>query len=222
MNTSNDSAGPPTDGVIKFQALHTRGALPPDVSYTDIHSWFGICRALDLIGQHPGRYQGAAYGNISQRAERGFLITGTQTGGKPSLDEKDIAWVRSFDVLSNRVVSQGPANPSSESLTHGQLYLLDPGIGFIIHVHSPLIWDRAGELALPATSADAAYGTPEMAKEVERLMRSTPAADLGTFSMGGHEDGIVVFGETPDQAGLRLLRLYRRACELASPPQGSF
>ncbi len=124
--------------------------------------------------------------------------------------------MRDFNIASNRVRSQGPCRPSSESLTHGQLYSLLPDVRFVIHVHSPLIWRRSKDLGLPSTAPDAAYGTPAMALEVERLVQTSPAGEAGVFSMGGHEDGIVVFGNTPDQAGLRLLRLYRRACELRS------
>ena len=202
-----------SEGVIKFELRHRPGPLPPGGGTDAIRQWFGICRALDLIGRDPARYQGAAYGNISQRAETGFLITSTQTGGQETLAPDDIAWVREADVAANRIVSQGPARPSSESLTHGQIYALAPRAGFVIHVHSPLLWRRAGGLGLPATAPDAAYGTPAMAREVERLLDQTSDNEAGAFGMGGHQDGIVVFGPTPEQAGLRLLRLYRRACE---------
>ena len=204
---------PDSEGVIKFELRHDSGPLPPDGGLDAIRRWFGICRALDLIGRDPARYEGAAYGNISRRAGTGFLITGTQTGGQETLAPDDIAWVREIDVARNRVVSQGPARPSSESLTHGQVYALAPRAGFVIHVHSPLLWRRAGALGLPATAPEAAYGTPAMAREVERLLGQASGGEAGAFSMGGHEDGIVVFGPSPEQAGLRLLRLYRRACE---------
>ena len=206
-----------SEGVIKFRLEHTDAPLPDGFETTSLRHWFGICRALDLIGQHPHKYLGAAYGNISQRLKQGFLVTGTQTGGKAALDETDITWVKSFDIASNRVVSQGPIRPSSESLTHGQLYALDPSVHFVIHVHSAMIWQQAGLLGLPMTAVDAAYGTPEMAGEVEHLMQREGVRRQGIFGMGGHEDGIVVFGHTPDQAGQRLLRAYRQACELNAP-----
>lgn len=213
---SSDDHAPsdgPADGVIKFDLEHRPVALPPDASTASILQWFDVCRALDLIGRHPDRYEGAAYGNISQRVSEGFLVTGTQTGGKDSLQDSDIAWVTAFDVNANRVVSQGPSRPSSESLTHGQVYALLPRIRFVIHVHSPLIWHRAGKLDLPGTHPDAAYGTPEMAAEVERLLQTRKIAEEGIFAMGGHEDGIVIFGASPEQTGRRLLQLYRHTCE---------
>ena len=206
-----------SEGVIKFRLEHAAGPLPGGADLAPLQRWFCVCRALDLIGRHPQRYQGAAYGNISLRADRGFLVTGTQTGAKPALEATDIAWVRSFDITQNRVASQGPARPSSESLTHGQLYALDPAIGAVIHVHSPLVWQRREDLALPITAPQAAYGTPEMAQEVERLMRLAPVRESGVICMGGHEDGILVFAHTPDQAGYRLLQTYRLACEAREP-----
>jgi len=215
VNSDNHTAvNAPADGVIKFDLSHQTGSLPTSASTASIFQWFGICRALDLIGQHSDRYEGAAYGNISQRASEGFLITGTQTGGHNSIGDGDIAWVTAFDTRANQVISKGPSRPSSESLSHGQVYALLPQVRFVIHVHSPLIWHRTGALGLPGTHPDAAYGTPEMAAEVERLLNTRETAEQGIFTMGGHEDGIVTFGATPEQAGHRLLQLYRRACEL--------
>ena len=218
---SGRQGGIPADGVTKFRAIHQRGALPGDADDSAIRHWFAICRALDLIGRHPGRYQGMAYGNISQRLARGFLVTGTQTGGRTTLGDADIAWIQEVDIGANLVRSQGPARPSSESLTHAALYALSPEVRFVIHVHSRLIWRQAQALDLPATDAGVAYGTPAMAREVERLARNPALQEGGVLSMGGHEDGILVFGGTPEEAGLRLLRLYRRAChrstELSNP-----
>jgi hypothetical protein len=200
-----------TEGVIKFQLQHEQGQLPPGFDTHDIRYWFGVCRELDLIGQHPDRYQGAAYGNISQRAPQGFLISGTQTGGQAQLGGNDIAWVIAFDVDANALRSQGPVKPSSESLTHGQIYALAAEVNFIIHIHDRHIWENAAELGLPATSVAAAYGTPEMAREVERLMADPAVRGAGAFSMGGHEDGIVIFGSSAHAAGQRTADLYRRA-----------
>jgi len=214
MSTGGKSSHAPLDGVIKFELTHLPGELPGHADATAIHHWFAICRALNLIGRDPLRYEGAAYGNISQRFEHGFLVTGTQTGGRDALTLDDIGWVSACDIASNRVSSQGPARPSSESLTHAQVYRELPEINFVIHVHSPRIWQRGATLDLPSTPPQAAYGTPEMAQEVQRLLQEKACREQGVFSMGGHEDGIVVFAETPAIAGLRLLRLYRRACEL--------
>ncbi len=203
----------PGEGVIRFRLEHHDSPLPEWARVDELLAWFGRCRALGGIGRYPpNRYQGAAFGNISQRGPEGFLITGTQTGGRTALTPQDIAWVRNCDIADNRVVSQGPARPSSESMTHGQLYALATGIGFVIHIHDPLLWRLSARLELPTTHPGAEYGTPAMAREVEHLMAMPATRERGVFAMGGHEDGLVIFGADAEQAGLRMLALYRHAC----------
>jgi len=198
------------EGVIKFDLAHRDAELAPWAEIGDLQHWFARCRALDLVGRHEHRYQGAAYGNISQRAPSGFLITGTQTGGHESLDASDICWVQHIDLDKNRLLSSGPSKPSSESMTHEQVYRNVPEANFVIHVHHKPMWQQARRLGLEITAAEAEYGTPEMAREVERLLKQPHVRARGAFSMGGHEDGILVFGASAEQAGRRLEALFRQ------------
>ena len=199
-----------TEGVIRYRLDYRPGALPADVPLSHLFLWFARCREKDLIGRDPKRYDGFAYGNISLRAEPGFVISGTQTGAKPALSADDLSWVRNIDPAHNRLSATGPARPSSEAMTHGQVYLTLPAAHAVIHVHSKLIWSQAQRLGLALTAAEAGYGTPEMATEVERLLRSA-AANRGAFAMGGHEDGIVAYAEDMETAGSLLLDLLDRA-----------
>ena len=112
------------------------------------------------------------------------------------------------------VTGEGPLKPSSESLTHGVIYELDQEVQWVMHAHSPHIWRQAGALQLPITDSDVTYGTPEMAAEVQRLFRETEVKARRIFSMGGHEDGIVSFGCTAEEAGTVLLTHLARALEL--------
>jgi len=199
------------EGVIKFELAFTPAPPLPAQASAAIRRWHQRCHALGLIGQDPARYDGYAYGNISQRHAGGFLISGTQTGGKPQLDVTDICLVTAWDITHNRISARGPVKPSSESLTHAVLYQLDNAIGFIIHVHSPLLWRHAHALDLPTTPEDVAYGTPAMAGAVERCYRQAGMTGLGLIAMGGHEDGILAFGHAPDEAGELLLACHARA-----------
>jgi hypothetical protein len=45
-----------------------------------------------------------------------------------------------------------------------------------------------------------------MAREVERLFIDADYLDTGVFAMGGHEDGVIAFGRTADEAGSVLIR----------------
>ena len=40
-----------------------------------------------------------------------------------------------------------------------------------------------------------------MAEEVRRLFRDTSVRQRGIFAMGGHEDGVVSFGRSAEEAG---------------------
>ena len=81
-----------------------------------------------------------------------------------------------------------------------------------LHVHSPDLWTKAGRLGIATTDAAVAYGTPEMALEVRRLL--TDMASSGIFSMGGHEDGIFTFGRTLEEAGSLMIAQLVRAIAL--------
>jgi ribulose-5-phosphate 4-epimerase/fuculose-1-phosphate aldolase len=111
----------------------------------------------------------------------------------------------------NRLVSRGPIQPSSESLTHAVVYAQDPAIRAVLHAHHKPIWLAAKRLGIPSTAADVAYGTPEMAAETARLFRETDVRQVGMYAMAGHKDGIVSFGETTEQAA----RVMEKYLELA-------
>jgi hypothetical protein len=186
-----------TEGVIQYHLDYRPGPLPSGFEPAALFEAFRICRERALIGQAPDRYGGYAYGNISQRVEGGFVISGTQTGGLPHLAPDQLAWVTAFNSAANHLVASGPARPSSEAMSHGEVYRVAPGVNAVIHVHSPALWANARRLGIPVTDPAAGYGTPAMAAEVARLLGARP--DSGVLAMGGHEDGIIAYaGDMPD------------------------
>jgi ribulose-5-phosphate 4-epimerase/fuculose-1-phosphate aldolase len=201
------------EGVIKFDLRFTTGPPIAMDTLTELNTWRQLLWKHALIGQDPARYEGYGFGNISQRngepdqprGKRQFVISGTQTGHLEALDNRHYACVTSYDAETNQVVAAGPVKPSSESMTHGVIYDLDNTMRAVLHVHSPDIWQTAAAQDIPVTNAAVEYGTPEMSQEVERLFAQTDVRLKGIFSMGGHEDGIVAFGETVEAAGNTLL-----------------
>lgn len=201
------------EGVIKFQLDFTPAPPLPAPDLALINHWRAILYQHQLIGQDPARYGGYGYGNLSVRlapydappTRRGFIISGSQTGDLAELGPEHYARVTACYPAENRIVASGPIRPSSESLTHGATYALDPAIRVVLHAHSPEIWLNAAALAIPVTDALVPYGTPAMAAEVARLYTETNLAQQRIFSMGGHEDGIVAFGESAEEAGQSLL-----------------
>jgi ribulose-5-phosphate 4-epimerase/fuculose-1-phosphate aldolase len=205
------------EGVIKFALEFTPGPPLSSEELATLNAWRAILYRHRLIGQDPARYGGYGYGNISQRMApldapphyRPFAISGTQTGEVAELGAEHYALVLACFPEENRIVAQGPIRPSSESLTHGTLYDLDATLRFVMHAHSPEIWRQAEALNLPITGAGVPYGSPAMAAEVRRLFAETEAAKRRVFAMGGHEDGIVAFGRTAEEAGEALLACLR-------------
>lgn len=213
------------EGVIKFEMEYQAAAALPAVQLAELNAWRKMMYLTELIGQTPSRYGGYGFGNISCRVEYvcdsgqpPFAITGTQTGGAVDLTPQDYVVVTACYPEANRLVAEGPVKPSSESLTHGVIYAQDDSIRWVMHAHSPHIWRNAVALDLPMTAADVAYGTPEMAAEVARLFRESDVAQRRIFGMAGHEDGIVSFGATAEEAGFVLLGCLARAFQLPSEP----
>jgi ribulose-5-phosphate 4-epimerase/fuculose-1-phosphate aldolase len=206
----------PTEGVIKFDLVYTDAESVDVENFGSLDNWRTKLHQLAMIGQDPDRYDGYGFGNVSQRippykqsrGARRFLISGTQTGDQSRLGLSGYTVVEKYDVGINRVIASGPVRPSSESLTHGMIYDMDDEIRVILHVHSPAIWLSASVQGLPVTDARVPYGTPAMAREIERLFNETDVRQQQIFSMGGHEDGIVAFGRSADAAGNVLLNVH--------------
>lgn len=188
------------EGVIRFDLDYRPGPPPAATLLVELDAWRLSFRRLGLLGRDPARYAGLAFGNLSRRTGAGaFIISGTQTGGLEQLTPAHYVTVLECDPDRNRVTAHGPLQPSSEALSHGMLYQSDPRIAWVMHLHSPAIFAAAPRLRLPVTDPAAPYGSPAMAGEIRRL---APVAGWpGLLVMGGHEDGVIAFGETAATTG---------------------
>lgn len=207
------------EGVIKYQLEHRLTAININRNVAEIDAWRCILYRLGLIGQHPDKYQGYGFGNISCRLgdnDARFIITGTQTGHLQHLGADDFSIVEHASPEENQLFSYGPCRPSSEALTHAMLYRQKPDIQAVIHVHSFELWQATQRLALPHTAADVAYGTPAMAQAVQKLFVYGQLGCQGVFSMLGHEDGVVAFGKNMTTAAQLLISTLSKAIEIAS------
>jgi ribulose-5-phosphate 4-epimerase/fuculose-1-phosphate aldolase len=196
------------DGVIKYLLNHTHQPIYHSCSLTEINAWRTIAVRLGLIGQNPGRYDNVGFGNISKRLnanENKFIISGTQTGHLENLKQEHYCLIVKAEPHLNRLESCGLCKPSSESLTHASIYAQNPSIQAIIHAHSPEIWKNTVTLKLPHTSANVPYGTVEMVTAVEQIFKSGSLEMTSLFTMLGHEDGVVAFGRSMQEAALELI-----------------
>lgn len=200
------------EGVIKF-INHHRTAPPIHADTQELLRWRAIFYATGLIGQDPKRYNGDGYGNLSKRTQKNqFLITASQTSGLETITNEYLVLIPSCNPEHNTVVSEGPHKPSSESMTHATLYQIDADINYVFHAHTPHIWKARQQLHIPRTRQDVEYGTPVMAQEMKRLYPTVRNKKIIAFD--GHEDGIITFGRTADEAGLTMLKYLGMAiCE---------
>jgi len=192
------------EGYVKFNCEWEKsGTIISDSVYDKINNWRDILYNLKLIGANENEI---GFGNISVRVKNksDFIITGAGTGKIRKLTQKHYSKVTGYSLTKNSLVCKGPVKASSESLSHAIIYELDPEINAVIHVHNLEYWKKLIH-QVPTTHEDIPYGTPEMAKEIIRLFRETDVSEKKILIMGGHQEGIIIFGKDLDEAGGYLL-----------------
>jgi ribulose-5-phosphate 4-epimerase/fuculose-1-phosphate aldolase len=194
------------EGYTKYECDWELAPALPAATIEELNAWRNKLHDRGLIGYYPEH--GVGFGNVSIREGDGdaFVISGTQTGHIARTDEHHYARVTRCDIRANRVCCEGPVQASSEALTHAAIYALDPAIRAVVHVHDATLW-RELTGRIPTTSDEVSYGTPEMAREFQRLYEETDFPTRGVAVMGGHEEGIVSFGAAIEQAAKRILEL---------------
>jgi len=207
----------------KLVNFRTDFVIGPSISPKKIAKLNSLRRNLHkngLICQNP---RGIGYGNASQRVGKNkFIITKTQTGGKPRLTSNDYITIVETHPKESRVVAKGPGTeigPSSEAITHGVIYNMDNGDGkirFIAHVHG-IIHKHSKELGIPTIKENVKYGSYDLTKSIKRLFKNNPAVrELCIFSMGkGHDGGIIAFGKTQEKINKIMTHYLKEAKKLA-------
>jgi len=156
---------------------------------------------LGLIGAYP---DGIGFGNISIRYNKNkFIISGSETGNFKNLSKEHYALVEDYNLKQNSVHCIGLTKASSESMSHAAVYDSNPNINAVIHVHHKKLWGKYLNV-FPTTDSKAEFGTPEMAFEISRLAIS----NNGIIIMGGHEEGIIGYGENLNETTNKILNLY--------------
>lgn len=198
-----------SEGNVKYTADHKMGPVIEAPHYEELNDARTHLHKLGLVGVTSG---GVGFGNLSIRyRENEFLITGTATGAKPVLDPDDYCLVESFDLRQNHVVSSGPVQASSESMTHGVVYRSCSGANCVIHIHSRKIFDMMIRDNYPSTPKNAEYGTPEIALAIGTCVNNS-ANNEGQIVLAGHDEGVIVYGPTVERALNLILELYSKIC----------
>lgn len=189
-----------TEGYIKFNFKLNDGNPPSPEKLVKLNEWRQKMYGLGVIGAYPN---GVGFGNVSVKDGKYFIISGTATGRLKELKPEHYVTVTDYSFERNFVECTGKIDPSSESMTHAALY--EAGEAAAIHVHAMKPWEKLmGKV--PTTRSDVPYGTPEMAYEMLRLLRETGVRKQHIIVMAGHEEGIIAFGRSLDEAGQAILK----------------
>lgn len=180
-------------GAVKFHYQSSGKELAPFPGFEELNAARQEVRRLGLIGVDEN---GLGFGNVSLRdgATDSFYITGSGTGVLPALTLQDYAKVVAWDFERNWLRCEGRTVASAESLTHAAVYAMATEARVVVHGHDRDLW-RILKKRGSATVANVPYGTPEMAREVERFFQETDVRIGKLFAMAGHTDGVVAFAQ---------------------------
>ncbi len=194
-------------GYVQFKSDWEKTGPMIEPLIDDLIAWRDRLHSMGLIGVYP---DGIGFGNISARkpGAASFLISGTATGGLPTLTAEHFTEVSEYDFASNWLRCRGPVQASSESLSHAAVYRCGSSIGSVIHVHHLAMWSYLRD-QIPTTDHRAEAGTPEMAWAIEALLGKGKIGKHGFFAMGGHREGLMAFGASVEEAGQRVVKAYR-------------
>ncbi|MBE9183786.1 class II aldolase/adducin family protein [Microcoleus sp. LEGE 07076] len=187
------------EGVVKYRCDWKEADPVAAGDIADLMEWRERLHSWGLIAVYEN---GIGFGNVSVRIGNScqFVISGTQTAHLPDIGPESYCTVTEFNLEQNFLGCRGPVPASSESLTHAALYLHRDDVGGIIHVHNPQLWHKL-LFEIPTTRKEIPYGTPQMALEMFRLFDEENLAERKILAMAGHEDGIICFGTSLDEAG---------------------
>lgn len=200
MNTNRD------EGVIKFKLTLKKAPAPEMNQVISLEKWRALLFKLGLVGEYP--IDKIGYGNLSSRlGKKSFIITGSQTGHLPHLQSHHYTKVIECDLKKGSVTAEGLIPPSSESLTHYGIYQANSNVQYVFHVHHQKLWNLLINNNFDYIEENIPYGTQEMAEAAAKLMANKAS---GIFVMKGHEDGIISYGGSAEEAGKLILDLYRK------------
>ena len=193
------------EGYIKYNSHRVDGDIPDVPWFRDLNMVRTTLWNMKLIGIYDN---GIGYGNISHRyKDNSFVISGSKTGGSMVLSKEQYALVTSFDLENNSVEVIGKIDASSESMSHGAMYKAMDSVNVVIHVHNKKIFDKMLELGYVATPKDVPFGTPQLAKEIERVVTKIGESS-GIFVTAGHDEGIIAYGANFDDAYTHIETVY--------------
>lgn len=203
------------DGVIKYDRSNFSHCEDLQIAeFQDLEYWRKKLYQLNLIGEYAEAQIGFGnmsmiqdYSEIFHSTHPQFIITGTQTGKYADLSACHYTRVLDYDIDKLKIKMMGAIEASSEALTHAAIYDSNKSIKAVFHIHSKEIWEKMMSDESDFTAANIPYGTVEMAHATQACIAHK---NSGVFCMHGHEDGIVIYGKTTEEAGNLTLALHQK------------
>ncbi|MGC9151070.1 MAG: class II aldolase/adducin family protein [Microbacter sp.] len=191
------------EGYIKYHCQWNQTAPFTHHTLKELIEWRNFLYQHGLIGMYP---DGIGFGNVSIRYKNNlFFITGSATGHITHIEREHISLVLHADVTNNVLTCEGPVKASSESLSHAVIYESVAAVNAVVHIHHKPTWERWIH-QLPTTDVTASYGTPQMAEEIKKILHNPSQMKEQIIIMGGHEEGIITFGNNLKEAVTVLMK----------------
>lgn len=180
------------EGYIKYKSFWNKEAIEMNFDVLkELNAIRSKLMKYNMIGKIPN---GPGFGNISVRIDNEqFYISATNTGHLSTLTIDEFAVVSDVNIDTNSVWCSGMSNASSESMSHAVIYRAKPFVNAVIHIHHKTLWNKLKNVE-KTTHIDTSYGTPELAKEIAVIVKENNNSRL--LVLGGHEDGIISYGNT--------------------------
>jgi ribulose-5-phosphate 4-epimerase/fuculose-1-phosphate aldolase len=192
------------EGYIKYHCDWIQEQVIKPEQIHDINKWRSMLMMKGFIGMYDN---GIGFGNISMRMDQHvFMISGSATGGIKELTADHYALVTDFNLAQNQLTCKGMTTASSESLTHAAIYACSKETNAVVHIHHKEKWSSLLHQAA-TTDSSIAYGTPEMAFAIQRLIKEDKVGPSRIIVMGGHEEGLIAYGKSVEEAAMAFSKI---------------
>ncbi len=186
--------------IIKFKCELIKGEIQNTSIINDLNSIRRFLLNKKLFGLSE---DGISYGNVSMLCSElwqnysnkpKFIITTSGNSGIETFTISDYCAVVDYDFEQNFVKCIGRRNASSESLTHASVYNAVDKAKIVVHFHNRQIWE-ALIYRVPTTERRYEYGTVKLALDLIQIIKSSQWKN-DVIILGGHPDGVILWGET--------------------------